>query len=43
MLINILNISVKFMIIGDIVVCPAEGRERTHHSAGSSSFCQAHA
>ena len=25
------------------VVCSAEGRERTRHSAGSSSFCQAHA
>ena len=26
-----------------IVVCPAEGRERTRHSAESSSFCQARA
>ena len=34
---DVLNISLR-----QVVVCPAEGRELTRHSAGNSSFCQTH-
>ena len=30
-------------VVNCIDRCPAERRERTHHFAGNSSFCQAHA
>ena len=36
------NICNFYKCNNDIVVCPAEGRELTRHSAGNSSFCQTH-